>query len=373
MDTAANMVERRRAIRGDRVATGDADPLRSLAAGLQELELPFRATLELRYRRGLDDETIAAVAQFGQDEIQRQRRRALVWLAQRTGTRGPDAIEIVERGLASLTPAAWAGEPEPELPADPEPESAPEPVPDPSPAPESELVPDPQPEPVTVEPTSGPEQIAPEAPTEAPPLAVSVPPPRSPSAGRPIPQPKPFPTPAKKQGSDSQESRKRLLGLVALLAAVVALFLIVTSGGDDDAGPTPAPPVTESKGSGSKADKGNDAAPAANAVTMDFVPGADATGEVDVSLSGAEAQPDIEIKLDGLAAPDGEYRGWLYNSVIDSRTLGRARSGDGLISATLPKGWQDYGFIDLSVQEPDSIVHSGRSVARIAIADLPAP
>ena len=106
---------------------------------------------------------------------------------------------------------------------------------------------------------------------------------------------------------------------------------------------------------------------------MDFVPGADATGEVEVSLSGSEATPKIEIKLTGLAAPEGEYRGWLYNSVIDSRTLGRARSGDGVISATLPEGWQDYGFIDLSVQEPESIAHSGRSVARIAIADLPAP
>ena len=109
------------------------------------------------------------------------------------------------------------------------------------------------------------------------------------------------------------------------------------------------------------------------AVTMNFVPGADAAGEVEVRTSGSAAQPKIEITLNGLAAPDGEYRGWLYNSVIDSRTLGRARTGDGVISATLPEGWQDFGFIDLSIQRPQSTAHSGRSVARIAVGDLPLP
>ena len=174
--------------------------------GLHELELSFRATLELRYRRGLDDETIAAVAQFDREEIQRQRRRALVWLAQRTGTRGPDAIEIVERGLASLTPAAWAGEPEPEAPVDDEPELEPVLAPGPSAAPEIDE-PEPEPEHQT--------EPEPEQPTEVQPPAVSFPPPTSPSGASPIPRPKPFPSSAEEQGTPSSaNSRRRLLGLV---------------------------------------------------------------------------------------------------------------------------------------------------------------
>ena len=350
-------------MRGERVAAGDAEPLHTLAAGLHELELPFRATLELRYRRGLPDETIAAVARFEQDEIQRQRRRALIWLAQRTGTRGPDAIEVIESGLASLTPAAWAGEPEPadELPS--EPAAAPEP--------------EPEPEALPGEPR--PDLAATQQ------LPTSAPPPRSPSASapRPVPQPKPFPTPSRGQsGERSGDSGRRILGILALVAAAVALILILTSGDSDgDSGAVPAPQTTGSQGSGSDgsgsqgsgAKGGAGEGTAAGAVAMEFVPGADATGGIEVSLSGSGPQPKIEIALDGLPEPDGEYRGWLYDSVVDSRTLGRSRSGDGVISAKLPEDWQRYGFIDLSVQEPGSVAHSGRSVARIAIADLPTP
>jgi hypothetical protein len=107
---------------------------------------------------------------------------------------------------------------------------------------------------------------------------------------------------------------------------------------------------------------------------MEPVPGADlGGGEVAVSITGSAAQPEIEIQLEGLPEPEGEYRGWLYDSVIDSRSLGRARSGDGVITATLPDDWERYPFLDFSIQEPDSIVHSGESIARIPVSDLPSP
>lgn len=287
------------------------------------------------------------MAQVEEPEIVRQRSRALVWLAQRAGIEGPDAIETVEDGLALL----WTEEPA----AQPEPPPAEEPEPEP----EAEREPEPQPEP----------------PTERLPLVGSAPPPSSPppaspSAAASLPSPKPFPTPRPKRQPKPKpagDSNRRLLVLLALAAVAVVLFIVLTSGGSDDAtSGGGAPPVasTTAKGTGK---------PTSGSVSMQMLPGVDISGKINVTTSGDPAQPKLDMKLEGLPDPDGEYRAWLYKSVIDSRSLGKARKGNGEIKATLPANWQDYPFVDVSIQQPGSIAHSGESITRISTEDLPQP
>ena len=292
------------------------------------------------------------MAQLEEPEIVRQRSRALVWLAQRAGIEGSDAIEIVESGLTLL----WTDEPvspEPPPAEDPEPE-----VPEPDAVEESDA--------------------APEPPTERMPLAESVPPPSSGppasrSAAAPKPAPKPFPKPQTKRASKpkpkpaADDSNRRLLVLLAVAAVAVVLFIVLASGGSDDAttgSPTPPVSSTTSKGSDNQT---------SDSVAMQMLPSVAISGEIDVTTSGDPAQPKLDMKLKGLPDPDGEYRAWLYKSVIDSRSLGRARKGDGEIKAILPENWQDYPFIDVSVQKPGSIAHSGESITRISTEDLPLP
>ena len=373
VNTAANMSEKSRPISDLResVPAVDADQAAALAEGLSELELPFRATLELRYRRGLPDSTIAAVAQIDEPEIVRQRSRALVWLAQRAGIEGPDAIDAVEGGLAMLWEDPPAAKPEP--PAE-EAAAAATSVPVQEALPEPEATPEP------------------EARTEQLPLTESIPPPSvappgSRSSATPLPTPKPFPSPRakpqpkpkkpkapkapKKPKAPKAEgeggSNRRLIALLALAAVAVVLFIVISSGGSDDA-TGGAAPATPSNTTPSKGGKGS-----SDSLTMQMLPGVDIAGSIEVTMSGDPATPDMDMKLEGLPDPDGEYRAWLYNSVIDSRSLGKARKGDGEVKVTLPEGWDDYKFIDVSVQDPGSIAHSGKSISRISTADLPQP
>ncbi len=339
------MSEESRPIERASVAAADADKSAALAEGLSELELPFRATLELRYRRGLPDSTIAAVAQVEEPEIVRQRSRALVWLAQRAGIEGRDAIETVESGLTMLWADGPAGPPAP--PAQ-------------GPALEAEAAHEPA--------------TRAESPVESTPAIQSIPPPSSPppasgSTSASVPSPKPFPAARSKRDSKPKPagtSNRRLPALLAVAAIAVVLFIVVTGGSDDATDGGGAPQVTDSTTK-------DGVKPSADTVSMQMLPGVDIKGKIDVTMSGDPAQPKLDMKLEGLPNPAGEYRAWLYKSVIDSRSLGRARKGDGEIKATLPENWQDYPFIDVSIQEPGSIAHSGESISRIPTGDLPQP
>jgi hypothetical protein len=313
--------DQKRPIEGS-LTGGDADRRALLAAGLAELELAFRATLELRYRREMPDSTIAAVALLDEAEIVRQRGRALEWLAQRAGIEGPDAIETVEVELRSLSPAAWAGQL--------------------GPAEAQEVAP---------------ERDDADAEPEGDPGPVPLPP-SSPPPGEP-PAPKPFPTPVEKpsrSAARSRPTRRTLLLLLLAVVVVVGAVVLLSSGSDETTGPAGGGPV---------ATKPPD--PPAGWAAMRMLPGVEIDGEIDIKLDG----DDLKMKLHGLPDPDGEYRAWLYSSVTESRSLGRARKGDGEINATLPDGWESYPSLDVSIQEPESIVHSGQSIARISTKDLP--
>jgi hypothetical protein len=80
------------------------------------------------------------------------------------------------------------------------------------------------------------------------------------------------------------------------------------------------------------------------------------------------------LKLDvrGPPAPRrGFYEVWLYNSVIDARSLGQSASGQVKLNARLPADWKRYRFVDISREPKDgNFSHSGESVARVPTARL---
>lgn len=323
-----------------------------------ELELPFRATLELCYRRGLPDESIAAVAGLEEDQVAHQRERAIDWLARRSGRGGPDARAEVEDELRALPAAGWRGE-----------ESG---------------------GPVETSPAEGDVAAASEEAAGAEEGGSEVASPIAPAAD----EPRPFPRAPAEGGEDDAERRRRwpLLLATALAAAVlvVAIVLAAEDSGDPGAGAGSAagtstepsaggdgsPQDHTGPGAGAKpAGGGQGSAPsggegAAAAVGMAPVPGAEVEGRVEASLSGSGPRPVLRLDLGGFPERGGQYRAWLYSSVIDATSLGFVTGGSGSIRARLPDGWERYPFVDISLQEPGQAVHSGRSVARIATQDL---
>ena len=60
-------------------------------------------------------------------------------------------------------------------------------------------------------------------------------------------------------------------------------------------------------------------------------------------------------------ARDGHYEVWLYNSVLDSRPLGRLATGGHRASYRLPADASRYRWIDISFQPLGVVNHSGAS------------
>jgi hypothetical protein len=81
----------------------------------------------------------------------------------------------------------------------------------------------------------------------------------------------------------------------------------------------------------------------------------------------------LVVQVRGLPSPQngGHYEVWLYSSLIESRSLGRSRQPVVQVDEKLPPDWQDYRFLDVSIEPPDgNASHSGQSVARVRTSDL---
>lgn len=372
------------------VTAEPAERAPNLPEALTELELPFRATLQLSYRRGMSDSAIADVAGLDEAEVARQRQRAVEWLARRTSDGEAHRLEEVEEGLRELSAEGWAGRSEEEDAAE---ATADEVAAGPSNEPPPDAVAD----------------VADVADVE-----------EGEEDEEPGPEPHPFPTQASGDEADgatvADHGRRRWLPVAATLLglALLAGVALVAAGGSSD----PADPITTSaaapqapaqptgqgsgatgeEGSGSeggsnaKGDKGagkpagsgsspgqDEAAgeatgdpPAVEMIPMD---GAVSPGDVMAAVAPGEAggSPTLTVALDGLPNPKGEYRAWLYASVIDSLPLAATKRGDGTIRASLPEDWERFPFVDVSIQQAGERAHSGRSVARIATQDLASP
>jgi len=90
-----------------------------------------------------------------------------------------------------------------------------------------------------------------------------------------------------------------------------------------------------------------------------------ATGTVLVDRSSSDLR--LNLKVSNLPpAPHGHYEIWLYETVISSQPLGRLRTGVTQVSVALPSDARRYPWIDISIQPPGAVFHSGDSILRAA-------
>jgi hypothetical protein len=163
--------------------------------------------------------------------------------------------------------------------------------------------------------------------------------------------------------------RSRLPLLLALAAvAVVALIVALASGGGDEE-PAPSPGAQQPDPQPSpeaKPDPAPRAEPTPPPVKLNALSGR-ATGTARVT--GRR----LDLRVKGLPKPPrgGFYQVWLYDSVIDSRAISRARKGRFRLRARLPRSAARYAFLDVSRERADgNRNHSGVSVMRVPVAKL---
>ncbi len=146
-----------------------------------------------------------------------------------------------------------------------------------------------------------------------------------------------------------------ILGVVALVAVVVA----ITSGGADEGSSPSQAPATG--GGDQPADTKGSAA------RFEAIGAGDARGTA--RLSGDR----LTLKLRGLADPNGgSYEVWLYDSIIDAKSLGASQGTKIDLDAKLPANARDFEYVDVSLEPADGNPnHSGQSVLRIPVDKLP--
>jgi hypothetical protein len=157
--------------------------------------------------------------------------------------------------------------------------------------------------------------------------------------------------PAKRRGS----VWPLLLGLVLTAGVIVAIAVGTSDNGNSTSRPSasrPKPAPAPSKPA---------AAPKAAKLVALGAPGAAGTAEV----SGGR----LALKARGL--PAGHYEIWLYNSILDTRSIGTANGRRISVTAKLPGGWKRYRFVDVSREPRDgNLSHSGESVLRVPTKTL---
>jgi hypothetical protein len=116
--------------------------------------------------------------------------------------------------------------------------------------------------------------------------------------------------------------------------------------------PTPAPPTRTAGGPVTTAGLGG-------------LPGGLAHARGVVQLVGPMKHLRLRVTVRGLPAPvRGHYEVWLFNSVLNSRALGRLRAGVRRATYRLPAGARRYRWIDVSFQPLGVVNHSGESELR---------
>jgi hypothetical protein len=281
-----------------------------------------RALLNLWVNRGLGDERLTALTGMSAETLRARRQNIIDRLAADLGLPEQDVRDALEQiapdqealpgTVNGNAPAASNGlaPTEPEAPSEPEGASEPEAPSEPEGAPEPEALSD-----------------------EAPP-------------GR---------------------RRGVWLGLLAALVAIVVVVVVIAAG----SGSTPKPAASSSSTT-TTASTATPAAPAPTRPTSGPVPallaglpGGLTHASGSVKLSGLVKNLKLNLRVKGLpAAHNGHYEVWLYNSVVDSRPLGRLRLGHDRLTVTLPRNARHYRWIDVSFQPVGAVYHSGESELR---------
>jgi hypothetical protein len=359
-------------------------PTRRLIEAAAALEPADRALLNLWVHRGLDDERVAGLTGMSVVAVQARRERILAGLSERLGEPSEDvliALQALEAGADApdRTAAAAGAEGRPDvtataggldtpatvsttgLPEPPavQPESKGDPQVEPRGDPQVEPRGDPQVEP------SGDPQVEPEALEEKP--------------------------------EAEREGRRRRgwlwAALTAGIAAVVAVLLVVllTGGSSHNASdlvpsasatvagsatapparattpatPTasdPAPSSTTAAGSGTASTPARRTTSGRHALAG--LPGGLRHVSGVVRLVGKIDHLKLKLTVKGLPlVRHGYYAAWLFNSVLDSRRLGRV-TRDRPNTYRLPRGARRFHFIDISFQPKGTVNHSGESKLR---------
>jgi len=155
--------------------------------------------------------------------------------------------------------------------------------------------------------------------------------------------------------------------LVLLVSGLVVTSILVFSGGgseEEDSPPAPdarQPPEVEGR---------PPAEPGEKPRTVHLAPVGDTrAGSGRITLSPAGDRLAISIK--GLPKPRGAYELWVYSSVVDAQSLGSFRDTKIELDARLPDNFQDYRYVDVSLEPPDGNPnHSGDSVLRASLDEL---
>jgi hypothetical protein len=272
--------------------------------------------LDLSLRRGMRPEEISELLGTDPESVIVAREAALEQLASELGYYDTPELDELSARLAALPGEAWTPAPA----ADDEPEAADEPV-----APQPKLT------------------------------VVSKPP--------KVPSTRERPDPAK-------ERKSRLPLLLALLAvAAVVLVIALASGGGDEntASNTPAPGAGEP--SGPKPSEQKPAPkPAPDSAKLPLSPVAGTTGATGTAnlVDGGK-----RLRLDVTGLAPGTYEVWLYDSVIDARSIGKATGSKLSLDVALPANASHFRYIDISREPADGNPnHSGESVLRVPLVKL---
>jgi hypothetical protein len=292
-----------------------AVPADRLPGALADLDPGNRALLDLSLRRGVSDAEIGELLRKDPTDVARGRDAVLELLCDALEVGGHDRRDRVRQAVTALPDDAWrpAAARAAATPLPPEPERAPEP-------------------------------------------AAPKPPPRDldrAAAARELDDRLYF-------EPEERGSRRTvwllILGGIAVLGVLLALLL---SGGDDDGS-------NESGSQPTPSQNGPGPAPEGDIVNLSPIGRGSGGGTVAVTDEGAT------ITIRGLPDPaPGSYQVWLYNSIVDAKSLGTFPGGSGKLDVQLPSDASNYQFLDVS-REPDDANpnHSGASVMRAPLGDL---
>ncbi|MEA2449197.1 MAG: hypothetical protein QOG63_1129 [Thermoleophilaceae bacterium] len=295
-------------------------PPDSFTSALGELDPASRALLDLSLRRGMRTEEIAEVLGAEPWNVAMSRDAALRRVAVSVGMEGDENLDAVRARLAELPAEDWLAPVNANGGAGAEGEPAAEPAPEAAAEPEPAAAAEPEPE---------------------------------------------------------EERRSRLPILLGLLVVAVVVAVIVATrggsgGGDQASAPAPAQPAPSGQQPPQPAKKPNKPKKAkpkpAPIAHLRAVRGSGASGTARIAKDGRR----LDLRVSGLPnpAPD-HYTVWVYDSLVDARQLGQARSGSFELKAKLPANWTRYHFVDVSRESADrNRSHSGRSVARVATSAL---
>lgn len=169
--------------------------------------------------------------------------------------------------------------------------------------------------------------------------------------------------------SRPSRGRRAPVALLVMAALAALLVVLVASSGDDDEGADRVAGSTATAENPSEPPESDAADPPA-AISLQALPGAPRGGRVSAAIEGVAGEERLTLTLAGLPAPAGQYRAWLYSSLIDAVPLGSSDSGDGAIEAALPEDAASYEFLDISEQGGGGEAHSGRSIYRVPLAEI---